>query len=221
MKFLTDFADQGVILPVTLMTLIAFMALRWRRGAMAWVGVLGATFALMLALKIAFHTCGGTLGSRPFNPSGHVAAAAAVYGGLAAVVLSRYRVAALVPALLIACVIAVTRLVLGVHTVADVATGGVIGLMAAAALRRLAGPLPPTRCWQPALLALMVAALLHGAHLDAEGAIRDIAARLRPAAGCGHRLTELAARDAQVRPSADARYSIIQRTAGPSEQSVR
>ena len=189
MKFLTDFADQGVILPVTLMALFAFVIFRWWRGALAWIGVLGATFMLLLVLKVGFHACGaGTPASPVFNPSGHVASAAAVYGGLAAVVLGRDGATGLVPAVLIACLIAVTRVGLGVHTVADVVAGGVIGLAAAAALRHFAGPLPSSRRWQPVLLALAVAALLHGAHLDAEGAIRDIAARLRPAVACSRLL---------------------------------
>jgi membrane-associated phospholipid phosphatase len=186
MRFLTDFADQGVILPVALMALLAFAVLRWWRGAGAWIAVVVTAFALVLLLKIVFHTCGeGTPASPLFNPSGHVASATAVYGGLAAVVLGQYRAAALLPALLIAVLIAATRLALGVHTVADVVAGGVIGMAAVMVLRRLAGPLPSSRCWQPALLALAVAVLLHGAHLDAEGAIRDLAARLRPAVDCG------------------------------------
>ena len=184
MQFLTDFADQGVILPVAFMALLAFAVLRWWRGAVVWFVVLGATLGLVLLLKIGFRTCGGgTPGSPPFNPSGHVASATAVYGGLAAVMLGQ-RPAALLPAVLIAALIAVTRLALGVHTVADVVTGGVIGLAAVAALCRFAGPLPSARRWQTALLAVAVAALLHGAHLDAEGAIRDLAARLRPTMGC-------------------------------------
>lgn len=182
MQFLTDFADQGVLLPVASMALLAFAVLRWWRGVLAWTVVLGATLGLVLLLKVGFRTCGAPA-SPLLNPSGHVASATAIYGGLAAVLLGRNR-AALLPALLIASVIAVTRLALGVHTIADVVAGGVIGLAAVVALHRLAGPLPSARRWQPALLALAVAALLHGAHLDAEGAIRDLAARLRPAMAC-------------------------------------
>lgn len=183
MKFLTDFADAGVILPVAFMALLAFVALRWWRGALAWIIVLGAAMGLVLLLKLGFRTCGGALAAPLLNPSGHVASATAVYGGLAALVLGQHR-AALLPALLVAFLIAFTRLALGVHTVADVVAGGVIGLAAVAALPHFAGPLPSSRRWQPALLALMVAALLHGAHLDAEGAIRGLAARLRPAVAC-------------------------------------
>ncbi len=225
MKFLTDFADQGVILPVTLMTLLAFAILRWRRGVLAWIGVLGTTFVLMLLLKVAFHTCGIAPGSARFNPSGHVASATAVYGGLAAMVIGDRYPAALLPALVIAFLIAVTRLALGVHTVPDVVTGGAVGLAAAAALHRLAGPLPPSGRWQPALLVLLVAALLHGAHLDAEAAIRDLAARLRPAVACGRHLSVAApAPRGQLSPESralDARYSTIQRADGPSARSVR
>ena len=182
MQFLTDFADQGVLLPVASMALLAFVVLRWWQGVLAWIVVLGATLGLVLLLKVGFRTCGAPA-SPLLNPSGHVTSATTIYGGLAAVLLGRNR-AALLPALLIASLIAVTRLALGVHTVADVVAGGVIGLAAVAALHHLVGPLPSARRWQPALLALAVAALLHGAHLDAEGAIRDLAARLRPAMAC-------------------------------------
>lgn len=181
MQYLTDFADQGVTLPVLALILLTFALLGWPRGALAWVCVLGTALGLVLLLKLGLRACGSEVPAwLPGNPSGHVASATAIYGGLAAIALGRGR-AALLPALLIAVVVAATRVGLGVHTVADVIAGALIGLAAALALGRLAGPRPAGRRWLAPLVALTVAAVLHGTHLDAEAAIRALAARLSPA----------------------------------------
>ena len=50
MTFLTDFADQAVILPLALAIGIALLMQGWRRGAAAWAAAVFATFAAMLAL---------------------------------------------------------------------------------------------------------------------------------------------------------------------------
>ena len=180
MQFLTDFADQAVTLPVAVATLLTFVLVRWWRGALAWAGVLAVTLGLVLVFKLLLFACGATPSPYlPRSPSGHVASATVVYGGLAAIILAGRR-AALMPAVAIAAVVAATRLGLRVHTYADVIGGGVIGFAGVLALVRFAGPLPRFPRWLPALLALAAVALLHGDHLDAEQRIRALAAYFHP-----------------------------------------
>ena len=54
-QFVTDFADQAVILPLLLMVAIALWWCGWRRGALAWaIGVaasqLGLTWGVLRSL---------------------------------------------------------------------------------------------------------------------------------------------------------------------------
>ena len=64
MTFITDFADQAVILPLVLAIGIALLAQGWRRGAAAWALAVVATFAAMLALKLVFLACSAQLRHR-------------------------------------------------------------------------------------------------------------------------------------------------------------
>jgi membrane-associated phospholipid phosphatase len=176
-RYLTDFADQAVILPLVLATAIALAIQGWRRGAVVWLIVVAATFAAMLGLKLLFLACSPLFGPMDVHsPSGHVAAATVVAGGLAAM-LSRRRASILPAAFIAAVVIGVSRLVLGMHSVPEVVLGALIGLTGAAALLRFAG-VPPRLKTVPLLAVIVViAALFHGLHLPAEAAIRHGAFR--------------------------------------------
>lgn len=175
MRFLTDFADQAVILPLVLAVSIGLASQGWRRGALVWLGVVAATFAVMLSLKMAFLACTPYFGPMDIrSPSGHVAAATVVTGGLAAL-LTR-RVGSILPiAALAAVVIGFSRVVLGAHSLPEVMLGAAVGLAGAVALIRLAGPPPRLRMLPLMLLIVLVTAVFHGLHLPAEAAIRHSA----------------------------------------------
>ena len=177
MIFLTDFADQAVVLPVVLAVAIALSAQGWRRGAVVWLAVVFATFGLMLALKLAFLACSPLFGTADLrSPSGHVAAATVVAGGLAAL-LTRRRLGVLPVAALAALVIGISRVVLGMHSLPEVALGALVGLAGAAALLTLAGPPPTLKPSRLFAVVVIVAAVFHGLHLPAEAAIRHTAFR--------------------------------------------
>ncbi len=186
--FVTGFADQAVVLPVTLAVSAALILLGWRPAARAWVLCVGATLSATLLLKLMAMACGLGAAFGLVSPSGHTAGAACVYGG-ALGLLARHRragtLAAGVGALGVACIIGMTRLWLGVHTLADVCVGGAAGACGAAALRGWAGErpaeLPIWRC-VAAMLAAML--LFHGRQLDAEPRLRWAAARIWPLSLC-------------------------------------
>jgi membrane-associated phospholipid phosphatase len=175
-RYLTDFADQAVILPLVLAVAIALAVLGWRRGALIWLLVVAGTFGATVAFKLMFLSCSPVFGPLDVHsPSGHVAAATVVSGGLAAM-FTRRRVSILPAAVLAAIVIGVSRVVLGMHTLPEVIVGAMIGLVGAAALLRLAGPPPPRLRVAPLIaVVVVVATVFHGLHLPAEAAIRRTA----------------------------------------------
>jgi membrane-associated phospholipid phosphatase len=175
---LTDFADQAVILPLVLAVAVALAVQGWRRGASVWLAVVASVFFATVVGKIMFLACSPLFGPIDVHsPSGHVAAATVVTGGLAAM-LTRRRASILPAAVLAAAVIGVSRLVLGMHTLPEVIIGAMIGLAGAVALLRFAGPPPPRlRAVPLALVVVVVGAVFHGWHLPAEAAIRHTAFR--------------------------------------------
>jgi membrane-associated phospholipid phosphatase len=189
MLFLTDFADQAVVLPVAAVVLVVLLMLGWRRGALAWVLGVGGVLVTMLVLKLIVFACIWRL---PWlglsSPSGHTAAAAVVYGGLLALLVPRQRGGPLLAALAggaLASLVGFTRLAMRVHTVPDVVVGAAVGVAGAVLLRSFAG-VRPERLSSPRLvLAVCVAiGLFHGHRLAAETRIRWLALDIWPLSLC-------------------------------------
>jgi membrane-associated phospholipid phosphatase len=177
MQFITDFADQALILPLVAAVALALLLQGWRRGAVVWLVAVGATFAVMLGLKLVFLACPARLGALNIDtPSGHVAAVAIAVGGLATLLGSQRAMAIAAAA---GVVIGASRLALGLHSLAEVVLGLLVGLSGVWALRRLAGSSPPTlNVPQIILVAVVVALVFHGLHLPAEPRIRGLAFRV-------------------------------------------
>ncbi len=176
MRFLTDFADLAVLLPLSACIFAGLLLFGWRRGALAWAGAVGVTLALMLALKLLFLGC-GRIGA--LSPSGHTAAGTAIYGGVFSLWLRR-RMAAWQAVLLaggtVGLAIGISRLAVHAHIPIEVAMGAAVGLAGVWILLRAAGPPPPWvrgRWLVPA--GLVVVLLLHGTRLQAEPRLRALA----------------------------------------------
>ena len=176
-RYLTDFADQAVLIPVVLAVAITLAVQGWRRGALVWLIVIAGVFTSTLVFKLMFLGCSPLFGPIDIHsPSGHVAAASVVSGGLAAM-LTRRRASIVPAALLAAFVIGVSRVVIGVHSLPEVVVGALIGLAGAVALLRFVGPPPRLHIAPLFAVVVVVAALFHGLHLPAEAAIRHTALR--------------------------------------------
>jgi membrane-associated phospholipid phosphatase len=172
MTFVTDFADQAVALPIVMAVALILAVRGWWRGAVAWLGAIGATLGVILLLKVAFLGCEPVFAPwRLSSPSGHTATAAVVAGGLMALVTGR-QLGVLLAASLAAVVIGTSRLELGFHSAAEVGIGAVVGVIGASVLCWLAGPPPARRPVSLLAVAAVVALLLHGVRLPAEDAIR-------------------------------------------------
>ena len=175
-----------MILPVALTVAVLLALLDWPRGALGWsAGVLAALAAVLLG-KLALFACSGSHALLR-SPSGHTASAAVVYGGALAlpagrlVAFSRMGRAwsSLILAALFgglaAAVIGASRLLLGVHSVDDVLSGGACGVLGLWLMLRLAGPMPPRLVRRQPLTATLgtmligaIVLLLHGERLPIE-----------------------------------------------------
>ena len=178
MQFLTDFADQAVILPLVFAVALVSAAQGWWRGASAWVVAVSGALASLFALKLAIYAHG-----QPWpigdvhSPSGHTGSAAVAYAGVA--VLLGLRWAAVPLAAVAAAGVGASRLALGAHTPGDVVVGGAVGVAAVAVLVALVGPRPRgTARWPLAAAVAAVLAVFHGQHLPIEGGIRAAAVAL-------------------------------------------
>ncbi len=175
MQFLTDFADQAVILPLVVVVTVVLAFQGWRRGALVWFASIGGTFAVMLALKLFFMGCQGIFGGMALrSPSGHVAAACVVSGGMIAI-FGRRRLTVALGVVIAAVVVGFTRLGLQAHTMPEVIIGAGAGLIGALVLARYAGPVPRLKARPLVLAVTAVLALFHGRHLEAEIVIRQAA----------------------------------------------
>ena len=178
--FVTDFADQAVLIPAAIAVAAGFAAAGWHRGALAWSGVLACTWVSIFLLKLAGLLFGSLWFEGLHNPSGHTASAAAAAGGFLGLVVRRrggdWRWTVPISAGF-ATVIGLSRLVLHLHTGLDVLAAGVVGVISAVALVTLAGPPPQRMRLSPTIAALaVVVLLLHGSQASAEIAIQHIAA---------------------------------------------
>jgi membrane-associated phospholipid phosphatase len=184
---ITSFGGQAVILPILLVVTLMLLASGQRRAAFWWAFSVALVLGLVLVAKIAFIPCGTHLpvsGLR--SPSGHAGASMAVYGSLG-VLLARLVSG---PALkgivagsgvLMVLAIAVTRVVLGAHTLPEVILGSMIGLIAPLLLasRRDLFDGPVRLRWISLLIGpVVLVALFHRFELRAEGVIEQIAVRL-------------------------------------------
>lgn len=178
-QFVTDLADQAVVLPLILMIAATLTVQGWPRGGLAWIGATIACFGTMLALKLVFMGCGETIGIETISsPSGHAASAALICGGLVACFTSSTPFAVLA-AIAGSSVIGYTRIVLGAHTIEETVLGAMVGTGGAALLSLLAGIPPVVRVLPIIVVIVAVMAGFHGTRLPAEPAIRQASAIVR------------------------------------------
>ncbi len=178
--FITNFADQAVLVPSAVAVAAGFAVAGWHRGALAWSGVLACTWVSILLSKLACLLCEPLWAEGLHSPSGHTAGAAAAAGGFFGLVVRRWGGdwRWTVPISTgFAAVIGLSRLALDAHTGLDVLVAGVVGVGSAVALVLLAGPPPAKLRLSPILAALAVMILLlHGSQASAEATIQRIAA---------------------------------------------
>ena len=177
-QWFTDFGDQGVILPVSATVLCFLLLSRWWRGALWWILTVAGVLGLMLVLKLGIGACGWMLGVPGLNsPSGHTASATMIYGGGATILLPRLRgILRVLPAILIAVLFALSRVLLHDHSVLEVTIGGVVGFCGVGLFAWLRGPVPNglrlVGLW---IMVAVVALAAHGTRMTVEQRIHSYA----------------------------------------------
>jgi membrane-associated phospholipid phosphatase len=173
MRFLTDFGDSAVLLPLSLVVLGWLLATRSISAAIWWVGVLAVFGAVIGGLKMLFFACPPAVDVR--SPSGHTGFSMLVYGSIAAIIAiqrqSRWSRAAIMAAATALVVgIAVSRVTLHMHSRAETVIGFLIGAAAVGAfVFGYARTTTRGRLLAPLLFAVVLtAAIFHGAELNAE-----------------------------------------------------
>src|SRR5277367_6456310 len=119
MKFLTDFGDSAVLLPLSAVVLIWLLATRSVGAAIWWVGVLVVFGAVIGGLKMLFFACPPAVDVR--SPSGHTGFSMLVYGGIAAIIAIQCRsviarIAIMLAATALVIGIAICRVTLRMHS---------------------------------------------------------------------------------------------------------
>lgn len=176
MVFVTDFADQAVVLPLAAIVALVLGVMGWWRGLLAWVVAVVTTLGVMLALKLACLAWSQDLEwGAPPSPSGHVASACVVYAGLAVLLLRGVLPVPILAALTIGIAVAMgySRVELLAHDTAEVVVGAGVGVAGVLLLVVLAGPRPRVIGWPVLGAAACTMLLFHGMHLPAETAIRS------------------------------------------------
>ena len=189
LRLVTGFGDPVFLLSAAAALFLYLRRRRLRNVAFAWGGAIVLCGALSAAAKLGFQTCGGDVGGLQIrSPSGHAALAVIFYGG-AAVLLGRGRPLLArcgigLAAVLLIAGIAVSRVVLGMHSAAEVVSGGLIGLATLAVFATLTAqsrgaalPLGPA-----VVLVAVVGFVTWGLHVDVERVIAGISRRFQSVA---------------------------------------
>jgi membrane-associated phospholipid phosphatase len=181
--FLSDFADQGVILPLALVMALTLRLLGWRRGAIGWLIAVGGTLGAIVLAKLVFLTLPSLLPFRLVSPSAHAAAGALVYGSLLALLLRGGRAGprtAFVTSTLFALGFGTTRLDLGVHSLAEVLVGAGLGIIGSISFVKIAGRMPHSvNRLRLAAASALVILLVYGNSLSGEHAVRAASGMVR------------------------------------------
>ncbi|MGI4802053.1 MAG: phosphatase PAP2 family protein [Janthinobacterium lividum] len=184
LQFWTDFADGAVMFPLGIAIALALLILRQHRAALVWSLAIGCVWGTMLVFKLAGYMIEGLLPASPLSmidlvtPSGHVASATVVYGGLIGLLLWRpdtLVVRTLLATAVIAAGMSVTRVMMGAHSISEVLTGAAVGIVGVYCLTA-AGVQVERRARLPlVIVAALVMVTQYGTHLGWEQTIHHIA----------------------------------------------
>jgi membrane-associated phospholipid phosphatase len=179
MKYLTDFGDSAVLLPLSAAVFIWLLVMRPARSAAWWIGALIFCGAVTVVLKILFFACPPALDIS--SPSGHTSFSLLAYGGVAGIVAVERqspweRTAIILSAIGLVASIGISRVVLGMHSEPEIIIGFAIGAAALAIFGfgylRLGGS---GRTITPLLIGVtLILTVFHGSKLNPENKLHEL-----------------------------------------------
>jgi membrane-associated phospholipid phosphatase len=177
MRFLTDFGDSAVLLPLSALILVWLLATRRISAALWWAAALAVLGGLLGALKLVFFACPPA--SDISSPSGHTGFSLVIYGGIATILARRQaawlRLSIIGVALALVIGIAVSRVALDLHTKPEIVIGLAVGAVALAIFivgyRRTDGG--KNRIGLLLIGMIAIVALFHGTQLNPEADLHE------------------------------------------------
>ena len=187
-NYLTNLGDLAVLLPLSAVMLV--WLLLWPRwdAACWWVWSVAFCGAATAILKIFYNACPEILSS---NPSGHTGLSVLVYGAIALLVSVRnkkwQKIVLVSAGIALALGIAISRVLIGAHSIAEILIGIAIGAISLALFvfgfrRSVAAEFPS---WFLVVPSLLVVLLLNGYHLQAEDIFQFLGIYLHKTGICG------------------------------------
>ena len=178
-RLITNFGDSAVTVPLAMLAVgyLVVVCKRLRAGMALASVALGAGLTLLF-LKLAFQACLNPLGHGLIHsPSGHAALSATIYGSLALLLShgSKHRKLALTAVAVFVLAIAVSRLAVGAHNLAEMVTGLAIGGGFTLVFERKTRQEAPIKLYRRPLLIIAALTMLatYGIHIPAEEIIID------------------------------------------------
>jgi membrane-associated phospholipid phosphatase len=177
---LTDFGDAAVLIPLAAAMLV-WLCFGDSRSAAWWAVSVGFCVGLTALLKIFFYGCPPA--SDMNSPSGHTAFSVLVYGAVAlAAAMQRgslRRPLAIGIGAGLILTIAASRLLLDVHSLAEVGLGFVIGTGTLVLFGRKLRRYRQAKVWPMLVTVGVLMTILHGQELHAEEFLRRITGYLQ------------------------------------------
>ena len=178
---LTNFADQGVILPLSLSIGILLLLFKCKQQAIGWTISVVGTLVSVVVLKLVFHIVFSLISfSIHFSsPSSHVAAGSMVYGSLIALLIDKGYIklkTAMYSSAIVAIIFSATRLGLQAHTRSEVIIGSFLGMLGCATFVYTCNTARLQSINKSVLVvvSLLVMIIFHGCNLNGEKIINDI-----------------------------------------------
>jgi membrane-associated phospholipid phosphatase len=185
MSFVSDLGDGAILVPLSLVLIAALWRYQSWSAATCFLWATGFCAGAMFLLKLSFLACGNVWQAGILSPSGHACMSTAVYGAVAIVSARQapqwQQPLIVVLGVLVITGIALSRVMLGMHSPVEVLLGLLIGSLAVGIFALRYFQLRPAQVNLPLFLSVSVAILLvlHGAHLPTEQMIRHLASIFR------------------------------------------
>jgi len=186
---ITNLGDAAVLMPISAVILAWLLAMRSVAAAVWWIGTVLLCASATALLKTYFIAC--PVGGELTTPSGHTSLSALVYGSLGVFVAAecqlrwqRFIIAFFVAALITA--VAISRLVLDMHSPLEIGIGLIVGLVTLMIFARMHTRHGPVHGALAPLLSgvALIILLLHGHELRAEQLFRELGRYLDLASSC-------------------------------------
>lgn len=189
MNWISDVGDSALLLPLSVLLVIALWHYQSKLAAATFVWAWAFCVAAVVVLKVIFIGCGPTWNIGIISPSGHASMSAVVFGAYGIVVARQVprwqRFVVIGACTLFVLGVGVSRVILGQHSPAEVGLGFMVGAAAlglfAVRYLRLQTAKVNLFLLVPLFLGLLLA--LHGVRLPIEELIQRFAVTTRTSTG--------------------------------------